>query len=489
MKSYIGKRGYVLIKKEWDNSLIKSVKEELTVKPFVNGDYGDNEEPFPVYAENSQKLYIPKYFGLEKFGAADTTKISAGTDINLQFNGDLRPHQIEPIQKCMDAFYATGGGILSLPCGEGKTACACYMISKLKKKTFVLVHKEFLMNQWIERILGSSESHAFLPNARVGKIQGKTIDIENKDIVIGMIQSVSMKQYPLDLFDSFGFVILDESHRTPSREFSKALLKINCPYMLGLSATPHRKDGLTKVLKWYIGDIIFQRKGKSAADSCVERYIYDCGDTAYAQELTGYYGKVNSAGMINNVALYMLRTKFIVKKVLECIQNENRQVLILSDRREQLKDLEKLLAEAGIESGYYIGGMKQICLEESTKKPAILATFQMAAEGLDISTIDTIVLATPKTDIEQAVGRIRPKVGQSDRNTPLVIDIVDDFSIFARQAEKRNLFYKKKKYFIETFQTNRNGTSIIKQSTWDPDEDKPKSIPKKTIKTFAFANA
>jgi len=67
MKSYIGKRGYVLIKKEWDNSLIKSVKEELTVKPFVNGDYGDNEEPFPVYAENSQKLYIPKYFGLEKF--------------------------------------------------------------------------------------------------------------------------------------------------------------------------------------------------------------------------------------------------------------------------------------------------------------------------------------------------------------------------------------------------------------------------------------
>jgi len=133
--------------------------------------------------------------------------------------------------------------------------------------------------------------------------------------------------------------------------------------------------------------------------------------------------------------------------------------------------------------------MKQICLEESTKKPAILSTFQMAAEGLDISTIDTIVLATPKTDIEQAVGRIRPKVGQSDRNTPLVIDIVDDFSIFARQAEKRNLFYKKKKYFIETFQTNRNGTSIIKQSTWDPDEDKPKSIPKKTIKTFAFANA
>lgn len=486
MKSYIGKRGYVLIKKEWDTSVINSVKDELTVKPFVNTDYGENDSPFPVYAENSQKLYIPKYFGLHKFGSADFTKISAGDDINLQFNGNLRPHQIEPINKCLDAFATTGGGILSLPCGEGKTACACYLISKLKKKTFVLVHKEFLMNQWVERINGGSDSFAFLPNAKVGKIQGKIIDIEGKDIVIGMIQSISMKQYPLDLFDSFGLVILDESHRTPSREFSKALLKINCPYMLGLSATPNRKDGLTKVLKWYIGDIIFQRKGKSAADSCVERYIYDCGDEAYAKELSSYHGKINSAGMINNIALFMLRTKFIVKKIVECIRNENRQVLILSDRREQLKDLEKLLADKEIQSGYYIGGMKQICLEESTKKPAILATYQMASEGLDISTIDTIVLATPKTDIEQAVGRIRPKVGQTNRNTPLVIDIVDDFSIFSIQSVKRNAFYKKKKYFIETFQTNRNGENTIKISTWDPDEDKQPPKNNKP-KTFAFS--
>ena len=108
--------------------------------------------------------------------------------------------------------------------------------------------------------------------------------------------------------------------------------------------------------------------------------------------------------------------------------------------------------------------MKQAALELSTKKPAILATYQMAAEGLDISTIDTIVLATPKTEIEQAVGRIRPKIGDTSRNTPLVIDIVDEFSIFEKQALKRLAFYKKKNYEIETQRVSRDGKNIINNS-------------------------
>jgi superfamily II DNA or RNA helicase len=483
MKSYIGKRGYVLIKKNWDINILNQIKKELLVQPFQSGDYGEPEEPFPVYAENNQKIYIPKYYGLEKFGQPDEIKLNSGENIDLKFNGSIRDHQIEPISKCMEAFttYSTGrgGGILSLPCGEGKTACACYIISQLNKKTFVLVHKEFLLNQWIERI------SYFLPDSRIGKIQGDIIDIENKDIVIGMIQSISMKQYPLDLFDSFGFVILDESHRCPSRVFSKALAKINCTYMLGLSATPNRKDGLTKVLKWFIGDIIFQRVGKSALNSELIRYVYCCKDEVYSKELTGYYGKLNSAGMINNIASFMPRTLFIVEKIVECIKEMNRQVLILSDRKDQLRDIERAMIEKGIEIGYYIGGMKQTDLELSTKKMAILATYQMAAEGLDISTIDTIVLATPKTDIEQAVGRIRPKTDDSERNTPLVIDIVDEFSIFENQAFKRLSFYKKKNYEIKTVKVAKDGKVLSSYSYSQSTEEEPPA-PKIQRKRFGF---
>jgi superfamily II DNA or RNA helicase len=484
MKSYIGKRGYVLIKKNWDQSVLNQIKKELLVQPFQCGDYGEPDEPFPIFSENSQKIYIPKYYGLEKFGQPDEIKLDPGENIELIFNGTLRSHQQEPISKCMEAFgtHSTGrgGGILSLPCGEGKTACACYLISQLKKKTFVLVHKEFLLNQWVERISD------FLPNSRIGKIQGDIVDIENKDIVIGMIQSISMKQYPLDLFDSFGFVILDESHRCPSRVFSKALAKINCTYMLGLSATPNRKDGLTKVLKWFIGDIIFQRVGKSALNSELIRYVYCCKDEVYSKELTGYYGKVNSAGMINNIASFMPRTIFIVEKIVECIRDMKRQVLILSDRKEQLRDIERIMAEKGIEIGYYIGGMKQSALELSTKKLAILATYQMAAEGLDISTIDTIVLATPKTDIEQAVGRIRPKTGDSDRNTPLVIDIVDEFSIFENQAFKRLAFYKKKNYEITTTKVAKDG-KVLSSYTYSLSTEEASAHPVPQKKGFGFS--
>lgn len=487
MKSYIGKRGYILIKKNWDPSVLNQIKKELLIQPFQSGDYGEPDEPFPIFSENAQKIYIPKYYGLEKFGQPDEIRLDPGENINLAFNGTLRSHQQEPITKCMEAFgthtTGRGGGILSLPCGEGKTACACYIISQLKKKTFVLVHKEFLLNQWVERISD------FLPNSRIGKIQGDVVDIENKDIVIGMIQSISMKQYPLDLFDSFGFVILDESHRCPSRVFSKALAKINCTYMLGLSATPNRKDGLTKVLKWFIGDIIFQRVGKSALNSELIRYVYCCKDEVYSKELTGCYGKLNSAGMINNIASFMPRTHFIVEKIVGCIRDMNRQVLILSDRKEQLRDIERAMAEKGIEIGYYIGGMKQAALELSTKKMAILATYQMAAEGLDIATIDTIVLATPKTDIEQAVGRIRPKTGDSERNTPLVIDIVDEFSIFENQAFKRLTFYKKKNYEITTTKVAKDGKvlSSYTYTTSAEGADEATVPPKPQRKGFGFS--
>jgi len=483
MRTYLGKRGYILLKDKFTEGELEKIKEDLSVKPNVSTDYGPEPEAFKVFLENKTKLYLPKFYGLEKLGEPDENKLKSGDDIDLVFNGDLRANQLEPVNACVKAFEEKGGGILSLPCGEGKTALACYLISKMRKKTFVLVHKTFLMNQWIERILGGPDSHAFLPDAKVGKIQGPTIDIDGKDIVIGMIQSISMKNYPLDLFDSFGMVIIDEAHCTPSKEFSKALFKINCPLMLGLSATPNRKDGLTKVLKWHVGDVCFMRKGKSSADSIVERYVYQCDNQAYCEELSNYMGKINSAGMINNLSSYMPRTRFIVKKMIECVKEEKRQVLLLGDRREMLKDIENLLKETDVTYGYYVGGMKPKALEESTGKQIILATFKMADTGLDIKTVDTIVFATPKTEIEQAAGRIRPKPGVEDLNPPLIIDIVDDFSIFSAQARKRDIFYRKKKYFVETFEVSEDGDEIEKVSTYDPNEDKcmVKKKPKESV--------
>ena len=117
-----------------------------------------------------------------------------------------------------------GSGLLALHTGFGKTCLALNILSQLKKKTLIIVHKEFLLRQWLERI------EQFLPDAKVGKIQAKTIDTEDKDIVICMLQSLSMKEYPKEMFYEYGFTIVDECHHIGAEVFSRAFFKVVTKY-------------------------------------------------------------------------------------------------------------------------------------------------------------------------------------------------------------------------------------------------------------------
>lgn len=489
--TYLTKRGYVIVKDEFPEDVIKGLKEDLIVAPVVNPDYSGPPESFKIYLENKTKMYIPKFYGIQRFGQPRENKIPDPVGIDINFNGSLRDTQKVPVEKAMDAFNKYGGGILSLPCGGGKTVIACYLIAQLKVKTFVLVHKEFLMNQWIERILEGDPKKGtppFLPGTKIGRIQGSVVDIEGKDVVIGMIQSISMKDYGMDLFNDFGLVIIDEAHRTPSKEFSKALHKINSKYMLALSATPDRKDGLTKVLKWHVGEMFYREEEKREEVQLlrVERYVYNSLNDVYNVEEVNFRGKLNSSCMINNICRFMPRTRFICKKLMENY-DEGRTIILLSNRREHLGDIENILRdEYGMDSiGYYIGGMKQEKLKESEKKRFILATFSMAAEGLDIATIDTIFFCSPKTDVEQAAGRIRPRPGCLVPIQPKIVDIIDDFSMFSSQAEKRYQFYKEqRKYEIDTYNVNEDGSDIQLVKSWHPKNHPLKVKKPRERKTF-----
>jgi len=453
-KTYIGKRGYILRKKFLNEKELVELKNDLTVKPFSNGDYGKEDEPFKVFLENESKIYLPKFYGLEKYGKPEENILPDGKDININFSLNLKEEQKIPAQHTLNAYKEKGGGILSLPCGFGKTILALYFISELKKKTIVIVHKEFLMNQWIERIKFA------LPDAKVGIVQGDKCEIDGFDIIIGMLQTLSMKEFATSTFDDIGHVIIDECHRIPSRVFSKALLKINCNYMLGLSATPNRKDGLTKVLKWYIGDIIYSVKSNEKNTVLAERYLLDSTDENYNKEMVNFRGQVQMPTMINNIANYYKRTKLIMNRVIEEIKlNDKRQFLILSDRKQHLEDMFKMAKQGGIESvGYYIGGMKKEKLKENESCKILLGTYPMANEGLDIPSLNGLVLSTPKSDIIQSVGRIcRIK---HENIQPLIIDIIDKFSIFENQSKKRFSVYKKKKYQIKDIYYNMDNDII-----------------------------
>ena len=127
----------------------------------------------------------------------------------------------------------------------GKTLLAIYLAYLLKLKTLVVVNQEFLQNQWIDRFTKFT-------NAKIGKIQGKVVDIENKDVVIGMVQSISMKDYDESVFKDFGLVIYDEVHHYGSRVYSQALMKTAAKYTIGLTATLERSDGMVKIINWFL---------------------------------------------------------------------------------------------------------------------------------------------------------------------------------------------------------------------------------------------
>ena len=360
----------------------------------------------------------------------------------------MRDYQKPVVKKYLD--YVTkndtsggggfGGGLLELPCAWGKTSASLYIISQLKKKTLVIVHKEFLLNQWVERI------QQFLPQARVGRIQGQIIDIEDKDIVIGMLQSLSMKDYPQSVFDSFGFTIIDEVHHISSQTFSNALFKIVTKYMLGLSATMNRKDGTTRVFKMFLGDVIYKGTRDEERNVTVRGIEYHVDDDDFNNVITDFRGNVAYSSMISKLCEYSRRSEFILKILVDLLkENDKQQVLILAHNRNLLKYLHDAIKARNISTvGYYVGGMKEKALKESESKQVIIATFCMAAEGLDIKSLTTLIMATPKTDIQQSVGRIlREKHSQ-----PIVVDIIDSHEPFKNQWKKRRAFYMKEKYKI-----------------------------------------
>ena len=454
LNTYLGQKGYTIYKKDLNNEQQQFLKTELTAKPFTQGSFGpgaSQTHTFPIYRESDNKFYVPRYFGEEHFGLPKNIKISEGTDMSLNFAGELRENQKPVIKTYLDHVnkidVCGGGGLLELPCAFGKTCLALYICSQLKKKTLIIVHKEFLMNQWIERI------KQFLPDARVGKIQGQIIDIDNKDIVIGMLQSLSMKDYHEKTFDSFGLTIIDEVHHISSEVFSCALFKLVTKYMLGLSATMNRKDGTTKVFKMFIGGVVYKGKREEEHNVIVRGIDYTSNDEEFKKVATDFRGNVQYSTMISKLCGYNHRSEFILRVLIDMLnENQNQQIMILAHNRCLLKYFFDAIQSRNIATvGYYIGGMKESALKESESKKVIIATYSMAAEALDIKTLTTLIMATPKTDIEQAVGRIlREKHG-----SPVVVDIIDEHQVFKNQWTKRKSFYKKQNYkIIQTSITN-----------------------------------
>lgn len=428
----INNQGMFIPKDLLSKDIITRIKKDLNVSP---------ENQFTEYNAKTYKVYkitsgigltLPIYYGLKlnipytvNFPEENNTENFENNLITLR-----KGTQESTYDKCIKEFDKPfGGGIITLTTASGKTITFLKIMCHSKKKTLIIVNKIELMNQW------KSEIKKFIPNAKIGTIQGPTFDIENKDIVIGMLQTIAMKETITHLNFTFNtLTVIDEVHNISSEVFSKIIFKVRPKYLFGLTATLERKDKLEKMIYWYIGDVLYSNISNEKKDTTeIHTYRYS-GTSSIPLTLKDNETPACSA-MLTNIANDKQRNDLIINILQGLSKDKKRHILVISDRVSQLKYLFKALPNSAL----FIGTMKSEELNASKESQILLATYKLAGEGFSLAKLNCLVFATSRANVNQAIGRIYRKKHEI---TPIIVDIYDDFSYFRSQYYKRRKIYK-----------------------------------------------
>jgi superfamily II DNA or RNA helicase len=404
--------------------LVTRAKRELTVAPIDRSGIVQRPKCIQVWWTAGGRVHVPRFW----HPIIHTTNFGEITPIRPQFAGALKPDLDQPraVDAVLTSLRRTGGAVLSLGTGQGKTTCACYVIATLGVKTIVLVHKDVLRTQWAERIA------QFLPGTTVSFVQGGTCDLSG-DVVVAMLQTLVGREYA---FPGFGMVVVDESHHIAAETFSTAMRGLCCPYSLGLSATPERKDGLTRVMHWFLGPLAYAAQRAAQRHVVVHLVKYSCARYKLPPPLTRF-GTVNFVEILSDMADDRARTRAIIGEILKLRQDPERIVLVLSHRRDHCTEI-----AAGVPGAVaFLGGKKKKTdTSDHTTAPVVCATYSLASEGYDDPRLNALVLATPCSDVTQAAGRILRGAATKD---PVIIDFQDDLSVAYAQSARRKGFYRK----------------------------------------------
>jgi len=434
-----------LLKEELTPTQTLSIKEALTIQPRKLGDFpGDDPEPIELWRETDQHLGVPRQFFLnnakQKHEIIYNYSERETFDEPLEFAGQLRTEQAAGVAKVVGDFEGGElGGIVRAAPGWGKTVAVCAIIARLSCPTIVVVHKEFLMNQWKERI------QQFLPEASIGLVQGDTCDYVDRHIVLAMVQSLSQRVYPPGLYLYPQLFVTDEVHRIGAETWSPVPAKFSARWRLGVSATPRRKDGADNVFLYHIGNVVF-----GATEQRLKVKVKRVWTTFKLVKTDKFNPTLAPRTLVIRFLVNSRqRNASIVDQLVRAVE-AGRKPLVLSERLQHLHMLEEMFTKEWLKkfpddpktTGFYVGGQKEEQRKEAAEAQVIFATSQFASEGLDIPALDTLLLTTPLSDVEQAVGRIqRPHPGKKD---PIVVDFRDDnIKIFRSSADNRDRLYRR----------------------------------------------
>lgn len=368
---------------------------------------------------------------------------------DFTFQGQLTPEQ----QSAVDAMLLHADGVLLAPPGAGKTVMGCAVIAARKVPTLILVHRKTLLDQWHSRLI----QFLGLEKKQVGLLAADGSH-RGLPIVIGMIQTLTKSSHPGSLLEPFTQVIIDECHHVPAASFEAVMKACPARYFLGLTATPYRKDGLQKILFLQCGPV---RHGmEPATDSALERRLIlrDIHLGLPPQEM-----QMPIHQLWELLANHQERNRLIATDITRAIA-DGRRCVVLSDRKEHLATLERLLTElAPLEAEHIhriIGTMgkkaravvlaKITRLAEESAGFALLATSSLVGEGFDLPQLDTLFLTFPvsfKGRIIQYAGRLH-RACEGKSNIQIYDYSEPDHPLTSHMLRKRMTAYRGMGYRI-----------------------------------------
>ena len=219
---------------------VKELKYNLT---FVTN-FEKQSTQITAFKELPNGIAVPRYY---LPGSNAEISGTTGKSIKANFTGKLRADQL----KALESFWIpNSSGIIVVACGFGKTVLGLYLTCEHKLKTAIIVDAKALADQWIEEI-------SIFTDLKAGLVCGKKRELEN-DIVIFMAQTLNAHPLTEAQASEFGFVIVDEADKFSANSFNKVIGQFPGKLRLGLTATEHRGDGLTKVFKWHLGPVLYR---------------------------------------------------------------------------------------------------------------------------------------------------------------------------------------------------------------------------------------
>lgn len=370
--------------------------------------------------------------------------------INITFHGELTPEQLEAIK----TWKSQDTGILMAPPGSGKTVMACAVIAERKVSTLILVHRSQLMDQWKERISQFLE----IPVKEIGTLGGAKKKLTG-NVDVGMLQSLSKMEDLFEIAEKYSQIIIDECHHIPAVSFEDILKQLPARYVLGLTATPYRKDGLEKILFQQCGPIRYEMKQLDRNNLVKIAHFYETGFKA-PEELGQ---KPPYHLLIHHLVTNLKRNQIIADLAIHAIRKQRVSILI-SDRKDHLEILSTLVIAKMPElkisqlDGDLTNKKRKIALldiEKSIKgkeQILIIATASLIGEGFDLPELDTLILASPLSfegRIVQYAGRLhRASEGKGEVQ---IIDFIDSYNgVFQKMYRNRLKAYQKMGYVVNT---------------------------------------